>query len=221
MPTPPMTKKKKYPSWYYVAGAAGLAAVYFLYAKNKAAAAASAAATNASTSATPTAGDASTVGTAGTAAGSYGGYTGSYTPDNSGELSEILSAIQTLQPPAGTTTPTSPIMSPPNIPVTTPTTPAGSTVPPAGNTGTGTSSGTGWSAPTGEILQGGGYVYQSGSPTPITGSDGSQYSYISTPAQLSSIAQTGATIYFQPLPGVFMPVSGTLPQYTPQYAKVA
>lgn len=63
-----------------------------------------------------------------------------------------------------------------------------------------------YAIPTGQTLSGSGY-YVPGSSAPITGSDGSQYVWISTPTQWTAITSSGGTAYYQPLPGVFMPVT--------------
>lgn len=79
--TPPAAaskpKKKAVPTWYYIAGAVGLVAVYYLYSKSRASSAASTAA-----AAAPVAGSGSS---AGTAAGSYG---------NAGDLAALAPYLQ-------------------------------------------------------------------------------------------------------------------------------
>lgn len=72
----PKPKKKAVPTWYYIAGAVGLVAVYYLYSKSKASSAAS------TTAAAPVAGSGSS---AGTAAGSYG---------NAGDLAALAPYLQ-------------------------------------------------------------------------------------------------------------------------------
>ena len=83
------------------------------------------------------------------------------------------------------------------------------------------SSGASYTAPTGESLQGSGY-WTPNSTTPITGRDNNQYQWISAPAQLQSLVSSGQTTYYQPQPGVFMPVgpNSQLGAATPQYLQI-
>lgn len=79
----------------------------------------------------------------------------------------------------------------------------------AGNAGTGNGSGaTVVPPPQGEVLQGSGYWQgKSGASTPITSTTGQQFLWIPSSAALGPLLQEGATIYYQPGPGIFMPAS--------------
>jgi hypothetical protein len=85
-----------------------------------------------------------------------------------------------------------------------------------------TSSGAAYVAPTGETIQGSGY-WTPQSQAPVTGSDNAQYQWISALPQLAAIQSSGQPTYYQPEPGVFMPVTpGTqLGAGTPQYLRIS
>jgi hypothetical protein len=66
---------------------------------------------------------------------------------------------------------------------------------------------TGYTAPTNEVQAGSGYSPPSQAPnSPISDAAGNEYTWISTSDQSSALLASGATIYYQPLPGVFLPV---------------
>lgn len=75
-----------------------------------------------------------------------------------------------------------------------------------GTAATSTPAATTYTPPAGETLSGSGY-YVPGSTAPITGSDGSTYSWISNYQQWLGLKAQGATGYYQPVPGVFMPIT--------------
>ena len=63
----------------------------------------------------------------------------------------------------------------------------------------------GYTAPTNEVQSGSGYSPPASAPnSPVTDAAGNEYTCISTNDQWSGLAASGAKIYYQPLPGVFL-----------------
>lgn len=86
--------------------------------------------------------------------------------------------------------------------------------------GSGSSStqGTGtYTPPTGEKLQGSGYWLGPTGSYPIPGSDGYNYTWVPTVADLNAGRAAGQVGYFQPVPGLFAPITGKEAPGTPIY----
>jgi hypothetical protein len=174
----PGAPKKPIPTWYYAAGAVGLAVVYFLWKKQGAASAAAAAAQSAAQStATQSTGAAQVY-----PSGSYG---------NANDLSALLPYLQNLNGQASTPTASS-------------------------------SSGVSYSPPSGETLAGSGYGTPTGSNS-VTGTNGHIYAPVANWPQAQTLIGQGQSLFYQPLPGVFLahdPTKGE-PGPTPLFLQVA
>lgn len=69
----------------------------------------------------------------------------------------------------------------------------------------------------GETLWNQGY-YVPGSTDPLTDAQGNTYEWVQNPAQAKGLKAQGATFYYQPIPGVFSPLSPGIA--APAYVKI-
>lgn len=183
---------RQIPPLYIAAGAGGIFVLYYLYSSSKKKAAAAAAATAAAASPTNAAATAPVV-----PAGNYG------TGQNAGALANIEQQLASLQSAQATTT--------------------GAAAATATGSGVASTSSALTPSTSNESLTGSGYLPNAsnagGYATQVQGLNGHTYQWV-LPAQAQAIGWNN--LYYQPIPGVFMPNSaGTnLAPSTPLYAQV-